>query len=94
MICSHCGAEGAFPKGSFGAVCEGCGRYLHSCSQCRLYVVSTRRCISSTSEQPADPVHRNFCEEFEPLNARRDGGEAAGSDEARSKFLDLFGGKG
>lgn len=95
MICSLCGTPSEAPAGAFGAVCEGCGVYLHACNQCRLYAVSSRMCASSTAEQPADPAHRNFCEEFEPLNARRtgEGREPAGGD-AASRFRDLFGGRG
>jgi hypothetical protein len=82
------------PKGSFSAVCGGCGRYLHSCDQCRLFVVSSHRCASSTTELPADSSHKNFCEEFEALNRSRSGDETQAPDEARSRFMDLFGGKG
>lgn len=92
MTCSHCGVESNMPKGSFGAVCEGCGRYLHSCDQCRLFVVASRRCASSTTELPSDSSHKNFCEEFEALNRLTEGAEPS-SDDAGSKFMSLFGGK-
>ncbi len=95
MICSRCGTRSEAPAGAFGAVCEGCGTYLHTCEQCRLYVASSGMCASSTAEQPADPSHRNFCEEFEPLNARRAGeGPGPAGDDPASRFRSLFGGRG
>jgi hypothetical protein len=93
LICSRCGREDARTAGSFGAVCEGCGCYLHTCDQCRLYDVSSRLCASSTAEQPGDPGHKNFCEEFEPYDRLRGDSGKTGSSDAGQRFTDLFGGR-
>jgi len=54
--------------------------------------VSSRLCASSTAEQPGDPGHKNFCEEFEPYDRLRDDSGKAGSSDAGQRFMDLFGG--
>lgn len=91
MKCVHCGRESVTDRPGFGEECGGCGRYLHSCVQCRLFVPGTRRCRSSTTEQQQDYEHRNFCEEFEPSTGQvREGGDRSG--DARRRFGELFGG--
>lgn len=93
MICALCGRDCETARGSFNGVCEGCGAFLHACVQCRLYCEASRGCASSTTEQPGDPAHKNFCEEFEPLGRKRSGqASAAGPGSAGSRFDDLFGG--
>lgn len=95
FACVFCGRENEAPRGAFRALCEGCGRYLHSCLQCRLYNASSCRCSSSTTEEPGDREHCNFCEEFEPRGGPGGAGRPAGSDnEASRRFKDLFGAGG
>lgn|GEM_PF-427159 len=97
IVCALCGRENETARGAFNGVCEGCGGFLHSCLQCRLFCEASKGCSSSTTEEQGDPSHVNFCEEFEPLGRKR-GGDAASpkkaSGETARKFLDLFGGGG
>lgn len=93
MRCIHCGRERDQPTVGFKAVCEGCGAYLHSCVQCRLYD-EAGRCRSTTTDSVRDVEHANFCEEFSP---RRDSGSGTRGrvereDAARNSFDGLFGG--
>lgn len=88
ITCAACGTENEEGRVSFNAICKGCGGYLHSCIQCRLYCESSRGCTSSTTEETGDPSHVNFCEEFEPLGRRRVG--QGSSSSSADSFLDLF----
>jgi hypothetical protein len=93
LICALCGMENETARGSFSGVCAGCGCFLHACVQCRLYCESSRSCASSTTEKPGDPMHGNFCEEFEPFGRKRhDSGSTGKPTEAVNRFHDLFGG--
>jgi hypothetical protein len=93
LICAVCGRDNEVARGAFGRVCDGCGAFLHSCFQCRLYCGSSRGCASSTTEEQGDPSHKNFCEEFEPLGSKRDGpARQANPGGSASRFDDLFGG--
>lgn len=95
IACAFCGRENEFSAGAFKAVCEGCGRFLHSCLQCRLYSASSGRCTSTTTEEPGDREHCNYCEEFEPAGGPKGGGKpAAGDSEASRRFMKLFGAGG
>jgi hypothetical protein len=93
VICALCGTDNEVARGFFSAVCAGCGGYLHCCIQCRLFCQTSRSCSSSTTDETGDPSHGNFCEEFEPLGARRGAGPGTAKEPADSarKFLDLFG---
>ena len=92
MRCVHCGrSNGKTGAPGFREVCEGCGNYLHSCVQCRLYDES-RRCLSNTTEPVRDIEHANYCEEFQPLPSEGRTGDAKESPDSKKKFDDLFGG--
>lgn len=89
--CAFCGRESEAPGGAFKAVCEGCGRFLHSCLQCRLFSATSGRCSSSTAEEPGDREHCNFCEEFQPAGCPGGAARQAGREsEASLRFTDLF----
>lgn len=91
MICRKCGT-GHEGRVGFKTVCEGCGAWLHCCLQCRLYNPRAHRCRSSTTDPVRDRDYMNYCEEFQAS-----GGpvrEEAGSDEARDRFMELFGSGG
>ena len=90
MRCVHCGSEHEATTVGFKAVCETCGRYLHSCVQCRLYS-ETRHCLSSTTEAVRDVERANFCEEFQPRDVRNSEDGRISDDRARRSFDDLFG---
>ncbi len=93
MVCVHCGTESETDARSFGAVCSGCGNFLHACVQCRLWVPSSKACSSPTTDETGDPLHRNCCEEFQPHGARKKE-EKPGGEGARERFLKLFGNGG
>jgi hypothetical protein len=93
IVCASCGRENEARKTSFAAVCGGCGAFLHSCWQCRLYCESSRSCASSTTDESGDPSHGNFCEEFDPLRRIRRK-DSPDKGDASKRFLDLFGGGG
>jgi hypothetical protein len=92
----HCGEVFEGSVVGFKAVCEGCGMYLHSCVQCRLYD-EARRCLSNTTEAVRDVEHANFCEEYQPLEdsaeqtgwGRQEGGSSG--ERASDDFDALFG---
>ena len=95
MRCAHCGELFEGSVVGFKAVCEGCGMYLHSCVQCRLYD-EARRCLSNTTEAVRDVEHANFCEEYQPAGdsgAEGNGSGPRGGDgeRARDSFDALFG---
>jgi hypothetical protein len=66
MNCLFCGEGWPLETVPFSAVCEKCGRWLHSCTQCRLWDQTSRMCRSMTTEPVADREGRNFCDEWKP----------------------------
>ena len=91
MICRKCGTvhEGSV---GFKTVCESCGAWMHCCLQCRLYNHRSGRCRSSTTDPVRDRDYMNYCEEF--VAAEGPVREDAESDDARDRFMDLFGSNG
>jgi len=97
-MCSYCGA--ALPrdrKPGFNEVCEGCGRDLHACVNCRFYLPGARAdCAESSAEAVGDKERRNKCEWFEadpallqPTAGR--GKERSAAEKARLDLDKLFG---
>ena len=96
FLCRHCGTRSPLDEPiPREATCEGCGRDLRACVQCRHYDPSFN---NSCHETMADPVvekeRRNFCEYFSfsraPFTQPAAGADRASA--ARSKLEGLFGG--
>ena len=86
--CPRCGASVEGPIG-FRDTCPSCHAYLHTCVNCRLYSPSAHNhCLSPTTEIVRDVEAANFCEEFDPATAKRQGGDPTA---AKSRFNQLFG---
>ena len=86
--CPRCGTP---VDGSIGfhAVCSSCHAYLHCCVNCRLYSPNSHNhCLSSTTEYVRDVEAGNFCEEFDPVAARK---KENSTSTAADKFKRLFG---
>jgi hypothetical protein len=82
----------------FNERCEGCGKDLHSCLNCRFYRKGARwDCAETVQEPVVDKEKRNYCEWFRTdpsLFARNEGraAERSAADKARSDLDRLFGG--
>jgi hypothetical protein len=82
----------------FGETCEGCGRDLHACLNCRFYKPGAHWDCAETVEQAVpDKEKRNFCDYYQTNPAylsasagRKDAQDA--SKKARSDLDRLFGG--
>lgn len=85
MICRNCGYGYDERTVGFGAVCESCGEYLHSCFNCAIYDSDAERCRSFTTDAVGDRKSRNYCEEFIPHT-----GIVQGADSERGKTTDDF----
>jgi hypothetical protein len=95
-VCHGCGAPVAagdpVPR---AATCEGCGRDLRCCRNCRHWDErASGECRETEADLVSDKWRRNFCEFFawtpEPFAADASAGRAA---EARARLDALFGGK-
>ncbi|MBN1808018.1 MAG: hypothetical protein JW909_03055 [Planctomycetes bacterium] len=52
-------------KPGFNDICEGCGSYLHCCSNCKFYDEYTRpHCGEPNADESLDPNGMNHCEYF------------------------------
>jgi hypothetical protein len=52
-------------KPGFNDVCEGCGSYVHCCSNCKFYDEYTRpHCGEPNADSALDPNGMNHCEYF------------------------------
>ncbi len=89
MICKYCGHRYDGGTVGFGALCESCGEYLHTCFNCALYNTNAERCRSLTTEAVSDRKGRNFCEEFIP-NTGAVRGQDLGREKTAEHFKDLF----
>jgi len=85
--CVFCGDEWPLEKVAFSSVCEGCGRWLHSCIQCAIWDDRARMCRSMTTESVPDREGKNFCEEWQPGEI---GTGKKPEDSSRKKFDSLF----
>ena len=82
----------------FNEACEGCGKDLHTCLNCRFYKPGARWDCAETIDEPMpDKERRNRCDWlqtnpafFEATSGRGDARSAA--DKARSDLDRLFGG--
>jgi hypothetical protein len=82
----------------FGEACEGCGKDLHACLNCRFYKAGARWDCAETIDAPVpDKERRNFCESFQtnpayhaPTSGRPSAQTAA--QKARGELDRLFGG--
>ncbi len=90
MICRGCGHDNGPGTVGFKAVCERCGIWLHSCTQCAVYDASAGRCRSMTTDPVRDRGERNYCEEFMPNTVPPDSSHGS-SGNARERFRRLFG---
>lgn len=88
MRCIRCGEEWPLQKVAFSSVCEGCGCWLHSCVQCRLWDERARMCRSMTTEPVPDREGKNFCEEWQPSEK---GGNSGTGPSGADRFDSLFG---
>ena len=95
MQCRHCGGtvvlSEPIPR---DAECEGCGKDLRACVQCRHYDPALNNACRETMADPVvEKERRNFCEYFsfsrEPFRPAAGSGRAA---EARARLEGLFGG--
>ncbi len=91
MKCNLCGHVTDLQTIGFKAVCQGCGEYLHTCVQCRLYDAGGDRCRSMTTEPVRDRGGNNYCEEFRPGGVEEVSGGARKHGGA-ADFEKLFGG--
>lgn len=87
MKCVHCGHENELVTVGFRSMCGGCGEYLHSCIQCRLFNRTSERCTSMTTEPVRDRKGHNYCEEFQPGG----GGDGDSEKYGGGDFEALFG---
>jgi len=89
--CVHCGAEIEIVD-RIGRLeeCPQCGRYLHSCVQCRFHDRSYHnQCMENQAPQISDREDANFCEFFQI--GRNVEGENKKIDEAKKRLDSLFG---
>ncbi|HYM80836.1 MAG TPA: hypothetical protein VEY91_05420 [Candidatus Limnocylindria bacterium] len=94
--CRHCGTPSALsePIGR-EATCDGCGRDLRACVQCRHYDLAYNNACRETMADPVvDKDRRNFCEYFS-FNQEPFASPAAKdrSAAARARLEQMFGGQ-
>ena len=94
LVCWKCGASLAdlpLPLGR-RAECLACHAEQHVCRLCRHYdIAKAKQCRELAADDVKDKTRANFCDWFQP----RPGAYIAaksGSDAARAKLDDLFGG--
>lgn len=94
LVCQACGrALSVFEPIPRDAACEGCGRDLRCCRNCRHWDVHySNECTETEAEPVPDKSRRNFCEYFyysrAPFVAGASGRDRAA--EARAKLESLF----
>ncbi|MCK5131022.1 MAG: hypothetical protein KAR40_02595 [Candidatus Sabulitectum sp.] len=86
MNCILCGRQWQGKTVPFGAVCDKCDCWLHSCIQCALWDPQAQMCRSMTTDSVADRHGKNFCEEWKPGNRKAETDKDSGG-----KFASLFG---
>jgi len=94
-ICAHCGGSiTVIERISRGSMCPHCGKYLHSCVNCRFYSPgSYHDCGEPQAEYVSDKKAANFCDYFvfrdsdEKLSALKEDEKKT----ARDEFDKLFG---
>ena len=94
LVCQSCGREvGVAEPIARDATCEGCGKDLRCCRNCRHFDERYHnQCTETQAEPVADKTRRNFCEYFYFSRAAFTAA-AAGRDraaEARAKLDALF----
>ncbi len=89
MTCILCGTEREGKTLPFGAVCEKCDCWLHSCIQCALWDSTAQTCRSMTTDSVADRHGKNFCEEWIPVDKKTN---SESDPDAGDRFSSLFGG--
>ncbi len=89
VTCVLCGTEREGKTLPFGAVCEKCDCWLHSCVQCALWDSQAQICRSMTTDSVADRNSKNFCEEWKA--AHKNEVEADTTKYSADKFSSLFG---
>jgi hypothetical protein len=99
IMCSYCGsAIFGDRKPGFNEACEGCGKDLHACLNCRFYRQGARWDCAETIQEPvSDKEHRNRCDWYETNPALLVAGPgrivARNASEKAKRDLDkLFGG--
>jgi hypothetical protein len=71
--------------------CSGCDADLHCCYNCRHYKKTAHNeCNEVKAEWVRDKDRANFCDYFEPRRGGVPEKNNAASDDARSRFEDLF----
>ena len=92
MRCHGCGAEREVAAGErvgFREVCDGCGRDLHVCRNCRFHDASAyNECREPNAERVSDREQSNRCEYF--VSASGQPGAEAANAGARSALDGLF----
>lgn len=90
--CQHCGRP--VPDGTIigrTTVCEGCGRPLHTCVNCRFYEPGAYHdCREAVEELVEDKIRANFCDLFILSECRTGTKRDAGKNDARAKAEALF----
>jgi hypothetical protein len=88
--CAFCGAEvEIIDRVGRLEECTGCGKYLHSCLQCKLYDRSFHnQCRESQAPYVSDKENANFCEFFE--FGREVEAEKKNIGDAKKKLESLF----
>ena len=94
LVCQACGrplnVSEPIPR---EAACEGCGRDLRCCKNCRHYDERySNQCTETEAELVTEKARRNFCEYFYFSRAAFAGGAGARdrAAEARAKLEGLF----
>jgi hypothetical protein len=71
--------------------CEGCGRALHVCRNCKFYDPAyNNACREPQAERVVDKERFNFCEYFVPGSGKGAGAEAQSTSAAQAKLEALF----
>ncbi len=92
LTCVYCGHQHSMDhKPGRSEVCQGCGRDLKICLNCRFYDPQAHHaCREPQAEWVKDKERANFCDYFEPARTERKPESSSRVDAARAKLDKLF----
>ena len=94
--CSVCGRQVHDSRVAFDAACSGCGKPLHSCTNCSFFDPGARfECRKPIAKRVESKTKANQCTFFQPkvvrdLRSKRTTGDASSPGDARAAFDALF----
>ncbi len=90
--CQHCGRT--VPDGTIigrTTLCDGCGKPLHTCDNCRFYEPGAYHdCKEAVEEAVPDKGRANFCEQFSLSEGVARQARSDKKDDAKAKAEALF----